>query len=261
MDLAAYFKRIEWNGPVKTDLETLRQIHFHHATRIPFENIDIQLGIPIALNLPALEEKMVRRRRGGYCFEQNHLFQAALREIGFDVTACEARVRMAINFVAPRTHMLLVVKLSQGAFLCDVGFGGEGLFYPVPMNGESNQQFLWSYRVREEGRLRVLQSQHQGAWTDLYAFDPAGCEPIDFEVANWFTSTYPQSRFVLTLTAQLPLPEARYILRNRTYVIDRGEQQDTRELQNKVELLQILDRVFGLSFPPDAPFRNPAFPE
>lgn len=259
MDLSAYLKRIEWQGEVRPDLETLRGIHLHHATRIAFENLDIQLGLPISLDLAALEDKMVRRRRGGYCFEQNHLFLAVLREIGFSVMPCEARVRMGMKIVTSRTHMLLIVSLPQGQFVCDVGFGGEGLLFPIRLDGEPHEQFLWTYRVVEEGRLRVVQSQHKDGWFDLYAFDPAGCAPIDFEVANWYTSTHPKSRFVQTLTAQLPLPDARHILRNRTYLIDRGSREETREVQNPVELLELLERVFGLSFPSETRFRNPVF--
>lgn len=259
MNLSAYLERIESRGPVACNLDTLRAIHFHHATRIAFENLDIQMGIPITLELAHLEEKMVTRRRGGYCFEQNHLFQAALREIGFKVTACDARVRMGVSVTGSRSHMLLIAALPQGEFVCDVGFGGEGLLYPVPMDGESHQQFLWNYRVVQEGRLRVLQSKHEGRWSDLYAFDPNGCEPIDFEVANWYTSTHPRSRFVLTLTAQLPQPDARHILRNRLYTIDRGTTQETRELKSKTELIELLHSVFRLSLPPDTEFRSPMF--
>jgi len=259
MNLAAYLERIKWHGPVACNLETLREIHFHHATQIPFENLDIQLGIPISLDLAHLEEKMITRRRGGYCFEQNHLFQAALREIGFKVTACDARVRMGVNVIASRSHMLLLASAPEGQFLCDVGFGGEGLLYPVAMDGEAHQQFLWNYRVAQEGRLRVLQSKHEDRWMDLYAFDPIGCEPVDFEVANWYTSTHPKSRFVLTLTAQLPLPDARHILRNRQYTIDRGSQVESSEIKTKEELLELLRSVFDLRVPPDAHLRNPSF--
>jgi N-hydroxyarylamine O-acetyltransferase len=259
LDLAAYLKRIHREGKVAKDLETLRGIHLHHATNIAFENLDIQLGLPISLDLVHLEEKIVRRKRGGYCFEQNHLFQEALREIGFTVRACEARVRMGMKTMTSRTHMLLIASLPEGEFVCDVGFGGEGLLYPIRMDGQPQQQFLWKYRVVEEGPLRVVQSGHEEGWFDLYVFDPAGCVPIDFEVANWYTSTHPRSRFVQTLTVQLPLPDARHILRNRTYLIDRGDKQETREVQNKTELLELLDQIFGLPFPPETQFRNPTF--
>src|SRR5258705_12532715 len=110
MKLANYLKRIEWKGRVNPDLQTLKELHYHHATHIPFENLDIQLGRNISLEPEALERKIVENGRGGYCFEQNTLLQAVLQEIGFDVIACEARVRMGKKLSTPRNHMLLIVN-------------------------------------------------------------------------------------------------------------------------------------------------------
>ena len=261
MNTAAYLHRISWNGPAQPDLEALRNLHLQHAIHIPFENLDIQLGKTISLDLEALERKMIQNNRGGYCFEQNTLFQTMLMEFGFDVISCEARVRMGRSIMAPRTHMLLIVTLKEGRYLADVGFGGDGLLLPVPIDGNEHMQFLWRYRIVEEGPLMVLQILRHGGWMDLYAFVPQSREPIDFVVANWFTSTHPESRFVQTLTVQQPTPEARFILRNKMFVIDRGGQEETRELKTREELIHILDRTFGLSFPIDSPFRNPTFVE
>ncbi|MCI0413001.1 arylamine N-acetyltransferase [bacterium] len=260
MNITTYFQRINWSGPAIADLETLQKIHLHHATHIPFENLDIQLGKNISLELESLERKMVQNNRGGYCFEQNTLFQAVLTEIGFNVIACEARVRMGRSIVTPRTHMLLIVTLKDGRYLADVGFGGDGLLLPVSMDGNEHDQFLWKYRIVEEGPMMVLQIFRAERWMDLYAFVPQGREPVDFQVASWFTSTHPESRFVQTLTVQQPTPEARFILRNKMFVIDRGDQEETRELKTREELIQTLDRTFGLSFPINTPFRNPIWP-
>ncbi|HEX4845653.1 MAG TPA: arylamine N-acetyltransferase, partial [Geothrix sp.] len=130
-DLDAYFERVGFGGEPKASLDTLFALHFAHATRVPFENLDIQMGLPIRLDLPSLQDKLVRRRRGGYCFEQNTLFLAALKVIGFDVIACEARVRLGAPDILPRTHMLLLVRMEEAFWLSDVGFGGEGLLWPV----------------------------------------------------------------------------------------------------------------------------------
>jgi N-hydroxyarylamine O-acetyltransferase len=259
MNSTAYLQRINWNGPAQPDLETLQNLHLQHATHIPFENLDIQLGNTISLDLESLERKMIQNKRGGYCFEQNTLFQSILMEIGFDVIACEARVRMGRSIVAPRTHMLLIVTLKEGKYLADVGFGGDGLLLPVPIDGTEHTQFLWKYRIVEEGPVMVLQIFRQRGWKDLYAFVPQSREPIDFVVANWFTSTHPESRFVQTLTVQQPTPEARFILRNKLFVIERGGEEETRELETREDLIHMLDQTFGLSFPMESPFRNPAF--
>lgn len=244
-----YLSRIGFDGVLAPDLACLKQLHFLHATHIPFENLDIQQGLPISLDLESLQNKLVEGRRGGYCFEQNTVFLAVLRKAGFSVMACEARVRMGTAEPTARTHMMLLVTLNETVYLCDVGFGGEGLLYPVPLDGEPHEQFLWQYRVVTEGPQKVLQSRRGSDWVDLYAFYPEPRFPIDFEVANWYTSTHPQSRFVLTLTAQLPTPEARYILRNKTLLIERGESQETRQINTREELLDILKDRFGLNLP------------
>ena len=259
MDLNAYLKRIGVDQAVRADLDSLKRLHQSHATRIPFENLDIQLGKTISLELEELQKKMIHNKRGGYCFEQNTLMHAVLREIGFNVMACEARVRMGRPAITPRTHMLLVVNLAKERYLVDVGFGGDGLLLPVSLDGREESQFLWTYRIAKQGELLVLQVLRAQGWLDLYAFFPETRYPVDFEVANWYTSSHPESRFVQTLTAQLPTPEARYILRNKSFVVERGGDEEIRDVANREELLQILDQKFGISLPAETQFRNPVF--
>ncbi len=253
-NLEAYLARIGYGGKLDATAETLRDLHLAHAVSIPFENLDIQMGLPIHLDLASLQDKLVRRRRGGYCFEQNTLFQAALKTLGFNPRPCEARVRFGNVVEMARTHMLLLVGVGGAEFLCDVGFGGEGLLHPVPMDGAEHTQFLATCRVVPEGNLLVLQSLRREGWFDLYAFVPEARAPIDFVVANWYTSTHPQSRFVTTLTAQLPTPEARYVLRNRTLVTSRGSEPETRELED-AELFEVLWTRFGLEVIPGTRLR------
>ncbi len=253
-DLKAYLGRIGYLGALEATAATLRGLHLAHASTIPFENLDIQMGLPIRLDLASIQEKLVYRKRGGYCFEQNTLFMTALKALGFELKPCEARVRLGAAGVLPRTHMLLLVQAGGAEHLCDVGFGGEGLLHPVPLDGNHHAQFLETYRVIPEGPLRVLQSLRAEGWFDLYAFAPEGGEAVDFEMGNWYTSTHPQSRFIATLTAQLPTPEARYVLRNRTYTISRGRLQETRELDDE-EMIEVLDRQFGLEVSRGTRFR------
>jgi N-hydroxyarylamine O-acetyltransferase len=149
--------------------------------------------------------------------------------------------------------MLLVIRMEGAPLLCDVGFGGEGLLHPVPMDGAAHRQFLDTYRILEEDRLRVLQSFHHGAWEDLYAFEPEPRLPIDFEMANHYTSTHPDSRFRRTLTAQLPGPEVRRTLRNRAYAERRGDEVAGREV-DQADLLSMLREGFGIEVPGGARF-------
>jgi N-hydroxyarylamine O-acetyltransferase len=255
-DLEAYLSRIKYDGRRLPTVEALRDLHLAHATHIPFENIDIQMGQPIRLDVDSLQEKLVRRRRGGYCFEQNSLFQAALRAVGFDVIAGEARVRQnAQGQIRPRTHMVLLADAGGRRWLCDVGFGGDGLLQPLELDGEPHTVLGYTLRAAVQNGEYILQQRREDDWDDLYAFFPDERYPIDFEVANWFTSTWPESGFVKTLTVQLPLPEVRHILRGLTYMKRTPTAEVTRRIPRE-ELIALLHDVFGLNLPESARFRS-----
>jgi len=250
-----YLDRIGAAEPRATDLETLRSLHLAHRTSIPFENLDIQLGRPIHLDIESLQDKLVARRRGGYCFEHNTLLLHALRAVGFDVEPCEARVRPPdATAVTPRTHMVLIARVDGADWLVDVGFGGSGPLLPVALTDEPQDQFGWSYRVVREGPEHVLQWSRPGGWTDLYAFLPEPRFPADFEVANWYTSTHPESRFVITLTVQSATPQARHVLNNLTYTRVTPEGEEERQI-DRADLIPSLADTFGLELPARARFR------
>ena len=254
LDLAAYFRRIGFEGEPSADLATLQALHHAHAASIPFENVAIQMGEGIRLDLDSLQDKLVRRKRGGYCFEQNSLFLAVLRALGFEVDPFEARVRLGTEAVLPRTHMLLRVRLDGAEWLADVGFGGEGLLHPVPMDGQEHAQFGRAYRVAHEDPLRVLQSKQLVSWSDLYAFEPSPRNPVDFEMGNWYTSTFPQSRFITTLTAQRVTEEGRLVLRNLCFTTVKGPEAVERVL-DPAEVPGVLREAFGLDIPDGTRFR------
>jgi N-hydroxyarylamine O-acetyltransferase len=150
----------------------------------------------------------------------------------------------------PRTHILLRVETDGAPWLADVGFGLEGLLHPVAfVAGREARQFAWTYRVTKAEGEWALQSRRNQVWTELYSFTLGPCLPVDFEPANHYTSTHPDSRFVHTLTAQLPTPEVRYRLRNRELVLDRGATITRRVLADDDELFAVLAETFGLHFP------------
>ena len=256
MNLDAYLRRIEYSGVLEPSAQTLAALHLAHATHIPFENLDILLGKTIKLDVESLERKLIDGRRGGYCFEQNLLFSAVLEQLGFAVTRLLARVRYRATALRPRTHMNLLVAFPEGRWIADVGFGADGLLLPVPFgDGAESRQFPWTYRVAGAGDRWVMQSFRESAWLDLYAFTLDPQEPVDYETANWYTSTHPNSRFVQTLTVQRLRADARLTLRNRELITDRGETVTSRTLQDQAEIIAVLAESFGLEFPPDTTFR------
>ncbi len=254
-DLDAYLARVGYAGPLRPTSDVLADLHLAHATRIPFENLDILLGQPIRIDLASVQAKLVRGRRGGYCFEQNTLLAAVLTRLGFRVTPLAARVRYNTDRVLPRTHMLLRVDLPDGPWLADVGFGKLGLLHPLPLAvGRVAEQFRWAYRLDKEGDgTWVLQARQGDGWLSLYAFTLEPQHPVDFEVANHYVSTHPDSRFTRTLTAQRPGTEVRHSLIDRELTADRGGEPEVRSVGEE-ELLPVLAERFGLEFPPGTRF-------
>jgi len=257
LDLESYRTRVGYHGQLTARYDALAALHLAHATHIPFENLDILLGRAIDLGLDAIQAKLVSAKRGGYCFEHNLLFDAVLRTAGFPVRKLAARVRFGTQRLLPRTHMLLLVDTDKGPFIADVGFGMEGLMLPVPLlDGEPMAQFGWTYRVREATGQWTLQSLHEGEWRDLYTFTLEPQERVDYEVANFYVSSHPASRFVQTLTAQRLTPDARYLLRDFELEVHVGDSRRSRTLGDEDERLQVLEQTFGLAFPAGTRFRT-----
>ncbi len=251
LNLDAYFERIRYTGTREATPEALTAIHTAHLGSIPFENVDVLLGRRIRLDLASLQAKLVDGRRGGYCFEQNTLFAAVLRNLGFRVTTLEARVRPpGATHTLPRTHMTLRVDLSDRTVLADVGFGGDGPLGPVDLDGRVSEQGGDAYRIVEERAVRVLQIRSADGWRDLYAFTLDEALPVDFQVANHYTSTWPESPFVTTLTAQLSLPDERRILRGLTLTLRRRGHETMRDIE-EADLIAVLRESFGIALPPD----------
>ncbi len=257
VDLDAYFARIEYTGDRRPTVRTLMDVHLAHATHIPFENLDVMLKRPVRIDLDGIQAKLVRGRRGGYCFEQNLLLAAVLEQLGFAVTLLSARVRLGTHRVIPRTHVLLAVDAGGDRWLADVGFGSFGLLVPVPLLAAEYQQFAWSYRVARESGAWVLKGLIEGAWRDMYIFTPEPQIPVDFVPVNHYISTHPDSRFVQTLTVPREAPESRRVVKNTERVPTTAAGLTRRALHNSLELLDVLAREFGLEFPAGTEFLPP----
>ena len=114
-------------------------------------------------------------------------------------------------------------------------------------------------RLRREDALWVLEGHQKGRWADLYAFTLEPQFPVDFEVANHYTSTHPASSFVRSLTAQRLWPERRVVLRNRELTVREGRVEEATTIRDPEHLLEVLDRACGLPFPPGTRFSQPEF--
>ena len=133
MDIEAYLDRIGYGGPRTPSLDTLRGLHRAHLLSVPFENLDVHARRPIILDRERLYDKIVRRRRGGFCYELNGLFAMLLGEMGFRVSLLSAGVARETGGFGPEfDHLALDVNL-EGEWLADVGFG-ESIPGPLPFH-------------------------------------------------------------------------------------------------------------------------------
>lgn len=261
LDLDAYFERIRYSGLPGPNLATLRNIQLRHSMSIPFENLDVLLKRPIRLDLDSLQRKLIQEKRGGYCFEQNALLAAVLRELGFDVTPLSARVRWKVpeGVATPHTHMLLLVTLAEGPFIVDVGFGGLTPTTPLALdNLEAQQTTHEDFRLQRGGDYE-LQARIGNDWKSVYRFTTERRFPVDYEVANWYVSTHPQSVFTGNLIASRPDADRRYnLLNGRLSIRYRDGSVDQRPLSSFHDAATALERHFLLpqtNFPDRDAFR------
>jgi N-hydroxyarylamine O-acetyltransferase len=250
-DLDTYFDRIGFWGSTAPTVDTLERLLRAHAFTIPFENLAVWLRVPIRLDLASIADKLVARRRGGYCFEHNTWLAAVLARLGYAVTPLAGRIRWQTRDVLPRTHMALLVTLDGRPWLVDGGFGGAGPTGPLRLEEpEAQQQEIDRYRVRTAGDLgEILQVQLGDEWADVYSFTREPQLPADYEMANHFTQTYPHTRMTTISLVTLPFAGGRKILVNHELTIrDRQGRPTTRHVTDD-ELPSVLAHEFGLRLP------------
>ncbi|WP_369146940.1 arylamine N-acetyltransferase [Streptomyces sp. R44] len=252
LDLDAYLARIGYDvgreGELAADVGTLTTLHRAHVSAIPFENLDVALGRNVPLDVKSLQGKLVERRRGGYCYEQNSLFAAVLERIGFQVAGRGARNRSRGAALPPVTHALLVVTVEGEQWLADVGFGWQGPLEPVPLrDGARVEQSGWTFGigVEDEG-IHVLRSLRPEGWTDLYAFSPQTLYPGDFTVMNHYSSSHPQSRFLGQVVAQRPGADVRRALVRERLSTMRTDGTAGERTVGVAELAATLEAEFGI---------------
>ncbi|MEV6280967.1 arylamine N-acetyltransferase [Nocardia sp. NPDC051832] len=254
LDLDAYLTRIGFDGERKPTVETLQQLVLQHTTSIPFENLEIILGRGIDLDLETLQDKLVRRRRGGYCYENVQLFAAALERLGFGVTGLGGRVTLGAESLRPSTHALLRVTTADDdrAWLVDVGFGAGPLraleLTHSPVEFTAGE---WRFRLeRGSGELGIeqwtLYQFGRDGWVDRYTFTMNPQYRIDFRVGNHFVSTSPHSPFTMRPFVQRFHPGVHYVLDDLTLITEHPDgSADTRELE-PAELPKVLSEVFDI---------------
>jgi N-hydroxyarylamine O-acetyltransferase len=257
IDLDSYLQRIGYAGPREATLDVLKAICALHPASIVFENIDPLLGTTPMLALPAVQTKLLVQRRGGYCYEQNLLLQAALTALGMQVTGLVARVVWMQPPNAPRrprSHMLLKVDLpgnDGGPFIADAGFGGHLLSMPLKIEpGVPQRSAHGVMRVALDAGVYGVETQLPAGWATLYFFTLDALQPADYEPLNWFTATHPGSLFRHNLLMERVTPEMRASLFNDRLVLHRPASPPLlHRIATQTEFEQALTERFGLQLP------------
>ncbi len=264
MDLDAYLARIGYAGPRVPERDTLAGILRAQVQTIPFENLDVLLGRPIRTDGDSVVRKLVHDRRGGYCFEQNHLLLYALRALGFTAEPMIARVRWQVpaGVATGLTHMLVRVTLNGRDWLADAGMGSLSLTAPLEMHEGVEQDTPHDRRrlVRRDGHL-VQQVFFSGEWQDVNLFRPETAAAVDLEAGNWYSHTHPQAHFRNNLMVARATADGRRTLFNRELTFrHRDGRAEKRELATPDELLAVLAEQFDLHFPAGTRFGAPGVP-
>jgi len=209
--LGGYLERVGLDSVPSPDPTGLAAVHRAHLYSIPFENLDIHLGTPIRLDRDGLFDKLVGRRRGGFCYENNLVFAGALLALGFRLDLLSARVWGEAAFGPPFDHMTLRVWFGDIAVLADVGFG-DSFELPLPLDDLWHQRAEGErFRLRSEGdewTLEILPEDGRDP-VPLYCFDLTPRPPEDYRPMCHFQQTSPDVWFTQRWVVTLPTERGR----------------------------------------------------
>jgi N-hydroxyarylamine O-acetyltransferase len=265
MNVDAYLQRIGYTGSRAATATTLRDLQVAHMQSVPFENLDIHLGRPLDLALPALFDKIVVRRRGGFCYEVNGLFAWLLRSLGFEVTHLSARVgnggASGQEFGPEFDHLTLQVRCPQDAdpaqsWLADVGFG-DSFVHPLRLEvGTEQLQGLRAYRIDAEGPYRFLwRRNYDGAWTCQHRFTlqprrfaaPDGSSNgNEFAAMCLYHQRSPDSHFPRKRICSRATPQGRISLDDERLIITTDGMREERPVADEAEYRALLWEHFGI---------------
>jgi N-hydroxyarylamine O-acetyltransferase len=244
--LDEYYARIDVPFSGKPTVDRLKELQRAQVYTIPFENLDIQLGRGIDLTPSHVDDKVIRRQRGGYCFELNGLFCRALRAAGFEVRPLLARVHNG-DEPGGRCHQLSLVSIAGRDWIVDVGFGKASPRVPIPLEFDTpTDHDGTSLRLTNHELGYMLQKDQDGHWDTLYSFDLCPVVPKDIVVANYFTSTHPGIHFTTSRMAVLCHPEGDTRLLNYRCTTSRRGKEQVEQFPDADLYLEKLKQQFGI---------------
>jgi len=247
MDVRDYLDRIGYNGPVKPDADSLRSLHHQHMLAVPFENLDIGLGREIVLDPARLVEKVVRERRGGFCYELNGAFAWLLESLGYRVTLLSARVANDQEVLSPEfDHLALRVDLEE-AWLADVGFG-DNFIEPLRLAPRLEQPDpAGIFRLRDTAEhWRLERRQPDGSWRLQYTFSLQPRQLPEFAEMCRYHQTSPDSYFRRNRLCSLATPGGRVTVSGSRLIVTANGKQEEQTLATEAEWRSALRQYFGV---------------
>ncbi|NEB75363.1 arylamine N-acetyltransferase [Streptomyces sp. SID14478] len=258
LDLDAYLARLGYEGDRAPSLETLRALQRAHVLTMRWDTLDSFLYREVRLDLPSVQDKMVRRGRGGYCFEHAALFAAALEKLGFRFTAVSGRVQLGADSTTPRpaTHAMLIVDVDGTRWLSDIGFGASPLEPIELVDGGRSEAGPWPYLLRRQVITHgsagwAVHQRGDGAegpegWTVRQVFTENLQYPVDYVLGNHFVATHDRSPFVTRPYIQRLRTDRHDTLDTLAWTTERpGQDPETRTVRPH-EVPALLDDVFGI---------------
>ena len=250
--ISAYFSLLGMNPDTKPDYtyEFLCRIQYRHVTSIPYENLDIIQGKPLCYTTDALYNKIVRERRGGYCFELGGLLSRFLKDLGFEVTNYLGRFLRDVEGTPVRHHRVMKVMTQDGPYIVDVGVGSAAPRYPVKLEeGLIQEQFGETYRFEKTPDLGwVLYELHHDDWRPFYSFTEDPQLEIDYLLPSFYCEQHPDSKFNKGIMVAIKTADGRKTLNGREYKVFRGEKVvQVKENLTDDEITACLEQEFGIA--------------
>ncbi len=246
---------MDLRAPPPATVEGLKALHRAQIRKIPFENLDIQLGRGIDISRPAIFAKTLVKRRGGYCFELNELMFAALEAFGFVARRLIARVHLS-GAPGPHTHQFSIATVGEQDFLVDAGFGGQSPRGPIPyvLDAVTEIDFKRYRLISAPPYGTMLQDWFANAWRNLYSFEHRLVLDADRVLGNHYTSTHRSAFFTWVKTASIQTSEGRFSLLDMVLTQETSHGLTETIIPQGEPYLELLETVFGIEI--DATFED-----
>lgn len=248
-DINAYLKRIGMDSPTQCNLTYLNRLIFAHQCAIPFENLDVINGnLPISMDADLIFDKIITRKRGGYCFELNTMFKKLISALGYHAEFCRCRILRRKDYLPPVLHVASLITLEDELYFCDVGYGG-----PQPGGAVKIEDGLETVCASQRFRMKKNNSYwwtmsyfSNNVWEDVLQFTLMPQDIVDFAVLNHYCSTSPECIFTKKVVVNRRLVNGSISLSNNRFTKLVNGIRTEEQISDQTRYQNILKQEFGI---------------